>query len=209
MSSYPTPTKEGYAPFTLTSSPNPSTTYQTYYKIYGSLHPTPPSPTTPTKRPLIIVHGGPGSTHDYVLPLTSLYTTYHIPLVFYDQLGSGESTHLGEMKGEAGERFWREEVFMDQLDSLVRFLGLEKQGESGGEEKEKEGEGGGYDVLGHSWGGMLVMRWVARRQPRGLKKLVVSDSPASMKLFVEGALELRKGLPEDVRVGVILFFVDV
>ena len=50
------------------------------------------------------------------------------------------------------------------------------------------------------------MRWVARRQPRGLKKLVVSDSPASMKLFVEGALELRKGLPEDVRVGVFLFF---
>ena len=99
---------------------------------------------------------------------------------------------------------------MDQLDCLVRFLGLEKQGKSEGEEeKEGEGEGGGYDVLGHSWGGMLVMRWVARRQPRGWKKLDVSDSPASMKLFVEGALELRKGLPEDVRVRLVLFFVDL
>ncbi len=78
---------------------------------------------------------------------------------------------------------------MDQLDSLILFIGL-----------EKEQEGGGYDVLGHSWGGMLAMRWVARRQPRGLRRLVVSNSPASMELFVKGALKLREKLPEDIRV---------
>lgn len=78
---------------------------------------------------------------------------------------------------------------MDQLDSLIVFLGLGKT------EKEE-----GYDVLGHSWGGMLAMRWVARRQPKGLKKLVVSNSPASMELFVKGALKLREKLPEDIRV---------
>ncbi|KAI0802975.1 Alpha/Beta hydrolase protein [Irpex lacteus] len=160
------PTTTGHAPFTLQNSSS-TPTYQTFYKIYGSLT----SPSAP--RPLIILHGGPGSTHDYVLPLVQvLHTTYGIPLIFYDQLGSGESTHLPEKKGDEGKAFWTEEVFMDQLDSLILFLGL-----------EKEQEGGGYDVLGHSWGGMLAMR----------------NSPASMELFVQGALKLREKLPEDIR----------
>ncbi|KAI0085706.1 Alpha/Beta hydrolase protein [Irpex rosettiformis] len=190
MSSYPPPTSQGFAPFTLSSTSDDtdsSTTCQTFYKIYGSLSCT--SPPTAGKHPLIIVHGGPGSTHDYVLPLVFLHTKYNIPLVFYDQLGSGESTHLPEKSGELGKAFWTEEVFMDQLDSLVKHLGLETQ-----DDGDKV-----YDILGHSWGGMLIMRWAARRQPKGLRKLVVSNSPASMELFVEGTLKLRKELPEEVQ----------
>jgi proline-specific peptidase len=149
---------------------------ETYYKIAGSL--------TDGKRPLLVLHGGPGSTHDYTLPLVHLHTTYGIPLIFYDQLGSGRSTHLKEKMGDT--TFWTEELFMDELDNLIKVLGLSE-----------------FNVLGHSWGGMLAMRWAARRQAGGLRRLVVSNSPASMPLFVEGAMRLRKELPEAVQASCI------
>ncbi|KAI0697175.1 Alpha/Beta hydrolase protein [Cytidiella melzeri] len=82
------------------------------------------------------------------------------------------------------EGFWVEELFMDELDNLLKVIGL---------------EGGRYDVLGHSWGGMLAMRWAGTRQRQGLRKLVVSCSPASMGLLVEGTVQLRRELPRDIQ----------
>lgn len=45
-------------------------------------------------------------------------------MVFYDQIGSGRSTHLREKKGD--EAFWSEELFWGELENLVRGLGIEE-----------------------------------------------------------------------------------
>ncbi|KAI0638254.1 prolyl aminopeptidase-2 [Trametes polyzona] len=147
---------------------------QTWYQVYGDLK----SGVTP----VVALHGGPGSTHHYILSLTDLSSIYHIPVVFYDQLGSGNSTHLPEKSGDAGS-FWTEQLFLDELDNLLKHLGIQDN----------------YALLGQSWGGMLAARH-ATRQPKGLTRLVIANSPASMKLFVKAANEeLIPKLPPGVR----------
>ncbi|WP_239684059.1 proline iminopeptidase-family hydrolase [Leucobacter musarum] len=129
----------------------------------------------PGEVPLIAVHGGPGCTHDYLLSLDDL--AQDRPVVYYDQLGSGRSTHLPE----APRDFWTIELFLEELDTLLAHLGVEQ-----------------YDLLGQSWGGMLGSEHAVRR-PRGLRRLVIADSPASMPLWREAALGLRAELPEAAR----------
>ncbi|KAI9063160.1 prolyl aminopeptidase-2 [Trametes sanguinea] len=151
---------------------------QTWYQVYGDLK----SGVTP----IVAIHGGPGSTHHYILSMSDLATKYSIPIVFYDQLGNGNSTHLPEKSGDAGS-FWTEQLFLDELDNLLHHLGIQEN----------------YVLLGQSWGGMLAARH-ATRQPKGLKRLTVSDSPASMPLFVKAANEeLIAKLPPDVRDAII------
>ena len=89
---------------------------QTSYKVYGDLK----SGTTP----VVALHGGPGSTHHYIISIADLYVKYSIPVVFYDQLGNGDSTHLPEKVGDAGS-FWTEQLFLDELDNLLRHLGIQ------------------------------------------------------------------------------------
>lgn len=57
----------------------------TWYKVFGSLEST-------TTTPLVLVHGGPGLSHDYMLSLLPLHTQFGIPLILYDQV----SALLGE-----------------------------------------------------------------------------------------------------------------
>lgn len=120
--------------------------------------------------PLIVVHGGPGCTHDYLRSLDDLSSNRAV--VYYDQLGNGRSTHLPEAPPE----FWTVELFLEELDALLNRLGIVK-----------------YDLLGQSWGGMLGAEH-AVRQPPGLRRLIIANSPASMPLWREAALGLRAGL---------------
>ncbi|KAF8553521.1 proline-specific peptidase [Imleria badia] len=60
-------------------------TYQTWYRIFGDLK--------SGVRPLVVLHGGPGLSHHYVLPFEELHTRFNIPVIFYDQIGIGESSH--------------------------------------------------------------------------------------------------------------------
>ncbi|KAI9000946.1 prolyl aminopeptidase-2 [Trametes punicea] len=151
---------------------------QTWYQVYGDLK----SGVTP----VVAIHGGPGSSHHYLLSLVDLASKYSFPVVFYDQLGNGNSTHLPEKSGDAGS-FWTEQLFLDELDNLLRHLGIQDE----------------YTLLGHSWGGMLASRH-ATRQPKGLKRLILADTPASIPLFVKAANEeLIPNLPPDVRDAII------
>lgn len=159
---------EGTVDFTLGNE-----TYQTWYKIVGDLK------TSKSGCPLVVLHGGPGATHQYLVSIADVSTKYGIPVVFYDQLGNGNSTHLREKPKE----FWTPQLFMDELENLVAKLGI----------------AGRYDVLGHSWGGMLGSQWAATRTPTGLRRLILSGSPASMELWEETGKEYAKGLPPDVQ----------
>jgi len=59
-----------------------------------------------------------------------------IPIVFYDQLGNGESSHCPGVPKE----FWTPELFMDELDNLLQSLGIYDD----------------FDLIGHSWGGAFI-----------------------------------------------------
>ena len=157
----PTPrVREGQAPFR---------DYATWYRVTGDL--------AGPKAPLVVLHGGPGCTHDYVDSLKGIAATGRA-VVHYDQLGNGRSTHLRDK----GADFWTVELFLDELASLTRHLGID----------------GGYHVLGQSWGGMLGAEHAVTR-PAGLRSLVIANSPASMELWVSEANRLRELLPPEVQ----------
>jgi L-proline amide hydrolase len=142
--------------------------HETWYRIEGELGSGPP--------PLVTLHGGPGATHDYLLSLADLARDGRA-VVFYDQLGNGNSTHLPDR----GADFWTVDLFARQLAALVDHLGI----------------GDGYHVLGQSWGGFLAQEH-ALTHPRGLRSLVLSNTAASFPDFVAEANRLRALLPPEV-----------
>jgi L-proline amide hydrolase len=127
--------------------------------------------------PLVTLHGGPGATHDYILAIAGIAGRGR-PVIHYDQLGNGRSTHLPD----EGPDFWTVSLFLAELDRLLDHLGISDS----------------YHLLGQSWGGMLAAEHAVRR-PAGLRSLVLADSPASMRLWVQEANRLREDLPPDVQ----------
>jgi L-proline amide hydrolase len=126
--------------------------------------------------PLVLLHGGPGCTHDYLLRQAALADTGRA-VVHYDQLGNGRSSHLPDAPAE----FWSPDLFLAELDNLLTALGIADR----------------YALLGQSWGGMLAAEHAVRR-PVGLRGLVIADSPASMRLWSAAAGGLRADLPPEV-----------
>jgi len=113
-----------------------------------------------------------------MLPLSDLNEKYGIPIIFYNQIGSGRSTHLRE-----DTTFWTFDLYIQELDNLVEQLNLRDRG---------------FCLVGQSWGGTFGASY-ASRQPRGLKKLIISGGPASIPLLVKGFEGLIAALPPDVR----------
>lgn len=145
--------------------------YRTWYRSYGEC--------APGTLPLLIAHGGPGMTHDYLLPLAELAGEGR-QVVFYDQLGNGNSTLLPDTVGDAD--FWTPELFLTELSELITHLGF----------------GSGMHFLGQSWGGMLGIEYAVRRPPE-LASLILSNSPSSMITWAEEVGILRAELPVAVR----------
>ncbi len=142
--------------------------YETWYRVTGDLD--------SGLAPLVVVHGGPGSGHDYLLSLSALARGGR-PVIHYDQVGCGRSTHLRER----GPEFWTVGLFLEEFDNLLDRLGI-----------------GAYHLLGQSWGGMLAGEH-AVRAPRGLRSLVISNSPAAMDRWVAGTAALVHALPAPER----------
>ncbi len=124
--------------------------------------------------PLMCLHGGPGATHDYLEPLEAMAVTGR-RVIFYDQLGAGNSDH------PHNPSMWTVELFVEELGVVRRALGLNR-----------------LHLLGQSWGGMLAMEY-ALTQPTGLASLTLADSPASMPQWATEANRLRAALPPDVQ----------
>ena len=126
------------------------------------------------KLPLLCLHGGPGANHDYLEPLEAMAATGR-RVIFYDQLGAGNSDH------PHNPSLWTVPLFLEELGVVRQALGLDR-----------------VHILGQSWGGMLGMEY-ALTQPAGLASLIVADSPASMPQWVAEANRLRAELPADVQ----------
>ena len=144
---------------------------ETWYRVTGDLRPG----DTTAPAPLVVLHGGPGGTHDYLLSLADLAERRAI--IHYDQLGNGRSTHYPDR----GADFWTVDLFVRELHNLVGALGI----------------AGRHHVLGQSWGGFLAQEY-ALTQPPGLRALVLADTAASFPDFVSEANRLRADLPPEV-----------
>jgi L-proline amide hydrolase len=142
--------------------------HKTWYRVTGR-----PGAGRPA---VVVLHGGPGSTHDYLVGLAAL-AQHGWPVVHYDQLGNGGSTHLPDK----GAEFWTPQLFLDELDNLLLRLDLRDD----------------YVLVGQSWGGMLAALHASAR-PEGLRGLVVADAPASYRLWLREMRVLRGRLPDGV-----------
>lgn len=165
----PVPEIEGTAPFDV---PGAGKDCFTWYKIFGNLS---------DGVPLIALHGGPGSPHNYMLGFVDLTEKYGIPLILYDCIGCGNSTHIAEKRGD--QKFWTADLLQRELDNLVKHLALPK-----------------FHLLGHSWGGMLAAKYAGERSDSDMiSKLVLLNTPGSIPDFLKSITEKRLLLPKDVQ----------
>ena len=127
-----------------------------------------------TATPLLLLHGGPGSTSYYMEPLRRLADER--PVIFYDQLGCGRSDRPEDTT------LWRTERFVEELAELRSALNLEK-----------------VHILGHSWGTMLVVEYLLTRQPTGVESLILASPSISTPRYIEEARRLVRTLPAEIQ----------
>lgn len=139
--------------------------HKTWYRITGDL--------TSTATPLIVLHGGPGCTHDYVLPIANVADSGRA-VIHYDQIGSGRSTLLPDK----GADFFTIELYLLELQNLLTHFGIDDD----------------YYLLGQSWGAMLGAEHAVLR-PSGLKGLILSNGLASAATWASEAKRLVAEMP--------------
>ena len=149
-------TSEGYMPFMG---------HHTYYRTVGE---------RTDKAPLILLHGGPGSTHNYFEVLDRVAEEDGRMLVMYDQIGCGNSYVDGRPD------LWTAETWVNELIALRKHLGLDT-----------------CHLLGQSWGGMLLLTYICGYEHSGVKSGILSSTlPASWLWGIEQA-RMIKELPEE------------
>ncbi|REE94592.1 proline iminopeptidase [Paenibacillus taihuensis] len=125
--------------------------------------------------PLVVLHGGPGNTHG---PLKSELEALanERPVIFYDQLGSGNSERPTDVS------LWKTERFVEELASIREALGLTEM-----------------HLLGHSWGTMLAASYLIERKPEGVYSVIFSSPCLSSEMWKQDADRLIAQLPDDVQ----------
>ncbi|KQL43488.1 proline iminopeptidase [Brevibacillus choshinensis] len=127
------------------------------------------------KTPLIVLHGGPGNTHDPLqAALHVLADERHV--IFYDQLGSGNSDRPTD------DSLWKTERFVEELMNIREALDLDE-----------------VHILGHSWGTMLAAAYLIDRKPAGVKSVIFSSPCLSAERWKQDADQFLAQLPEDVQ----------
>lgn len=150
---------EGYMPYLG---------YKTYYRIVGEK--------TGDKKPLVLLHGGPGSAHNYFEVLDRLAEEDGRQLIMYDQIGCGESYV------ENRPDLWNSRTWVEELIALREHLGLDE-----------------LHLLGQSWGGMLLLDYVCNYHPKGVMSMVLSSTlPASWMWGIEQH-RMIKELPKEMQ----------
>lgn len=125
-------------------------------------------------RPLVLLHGGPGSTHDYFLPYV-LPLARSRQLVFIDQRGSGLSQRLNDHSQ------YNLETMSADVEATRLALGL-----------------GQIDLLGHSFGGILAQA-VAIRYPDNIRRLVLASTGSSAARIDADFKAIKDSLDKNLR----------
>jgi L-proline amide hydrolase len=132
--------------------------YRTWYRVVGDR--------SSGAVPLLALHGGPGSTHNYFAPLEQLADRR--PVVLYDQIGCGKSDRPADIEWSVG-------VFREEVAAVREQLRLER-----------------IHLLGTSWGGILALEHVLAGAA-GIVSLILSSTLANIDVWV---VEQRRLLRE-------------
>jgi proline iminopeptidase len=117
---------------------------------------------------LLLLHGGPGATHEYFECFDSFLPAEGIEYYYYDQLGSFYSDKPGDPE------LWTIEHFVEEVEQVRKALGLSKDN---------------FFLLGHSWGGILGIEYAMKYQ-ENLKGLIVSNMMSSIPEYAKYAKEV-------------------
>lgn len=110
---------------------------------------------------VLLLHGGPGSTHEYLEAFDSYLPAAGIEYYYYDQLGSGHSDQPED------DSLWEVDRFVDEVDQVRRALDLDRDN---------------FVLYGQSWGGILAIEYALAHQ-RHLRALVISNMMASAPAY--------------------------
>jgi proline iminopeptidase len=123
--------------------------------------------------PIVLLHGGPGFSVDYLRPLAAL--SDERPVIFYDQLGSGKSDKPTDTA------LWKIERFVDELIAIRKHLRLDT-----------------IHLFGHSWGTMLASEYLSRN-PEGIKTVIFASPCITTQKWLADANTLRSQLPQAIQ----------
>ncbi len=137
--------------------------FETFYRVVGE---------KTDKSPLLLIHGGPGSTHNYFEVLDDLAATTGRQIISYDQIGCGESYVDGHPE------LWTLQTWEDELEALRKHLGLCR-----------------LHLLGQSWGGMLIIAYLLDRHPKGVESIILSSTLSSSSLWSHEQKRLISFMP--------------
>jgi proline iminopeptidase len=133
-----------------------------YYKALGS------------GPPLMVLHGGPGASHDYLLPhLLPLARDHRV--IFIDERGSGKSQRLEDPAG------YTVEAMVEDVEAVRQALGL-----------------GRMDLLGHSYGGVLAQAYALKYQEH-LAHLVLCSTLHSTAKMNEVFRRIKEKMAPELR----------
>ena len=114
---------------------------------------------------VLLLHGGPGATHEYLEAFDTWFPGAGIEYYYYDQLGSAYSDQPKEPE------LWEIPRFVDEVEQVRKALGLNSDN---------------FYLYGHSWGGLLAIEY-ALAHPQNLKGLIVSNMMSSIPAYNEYA----------------------
>src|SRR5262249_35420778 len=119
---------------------------------------------SPTMK-VLLLHGGPGATHEYMEAFDSYFPAANIEYYYYDQLGSAFSDQPDDVS------LWDLPRFVEEVEQVRTALKLDTPN---------------FYLLGQSWGGMLAIEYALKYQQH-LKGLVISNMMASIPAYNEYA----------------------
>ncbi len=117
---------------------------------------------------LLLLHGGPGMTHEYFEAADSYFPGAGIEYYYYDQLGSFYSDQPKDSS------LWNTARFVEEVEQVRQALGLDQDN---------------FYLLGQSWGGILAMEYALKYQQH-LKGLIISNMMASIPAYNEYAAKV-------------------
>ena len=113
------------------------------------------------KLKVLLLHGGPGATHEAFEAFDSYFPGAGIEYYYYDQLGSAYSDQPNEPE------LWEIPRFVDEVEQVRLALGLTKDN---------------FVLYGQSWGGILAIEY-ALAHGENLKGLVISNMMSSIPAY--------------------------
>jgi len=125
-------------------------------------------------QPLMILHGGPGASHDYFLPYLLPLMRHH-RVVFIDERGSGQSQKLENPSGYTIENM------VEDVEAVRQALGLGK-----------------ISLLGHSYGGALAQAYALKYQ-RNLSHLILASTWSSTVAMNQVFVRMKQNMTPELR----------